>query len=114
VTDCVFCRIAAGTAPSLKVDETAQAFAFRDANPMAPTHVLLIPKQHVAASAAELGVTHAALLAELFMLAARVARNEGLHTGWRLVTNVGRDAGQSVHHLHIHLLGGRPLRWPPG
>ncbi len=112
--DCVFCRIAAGAAPSVKVDETALALAFRDANPMAPTHVLLIPKQHVAGSAAELGAEHAPLLAELFTLAARVARKEGLQTGWRLVTNVGRDAGQSVHHLHLHLLGGRPLRWPPG
>jgi len=114
MTDCLFCRIAAGEVPCTKVDETALALAFRDVNPMAPSHVLLIPRQHVAGSAAELGEVHAPLLADLFTLAARVAKAEGLHGGWRLVTNVGRDAGQSVHHLHFHLLGGRALGWPPG
>jgi histidine triad (HIT) family protein len=76
--------------------------------------VLLIPKEHVAESAAELGADHAALLGDLFALAARIARNEGLKGGWRLVTNVGPDAGQSVQHLHLHLLGGRSMAWPPG
>jgi histidine triad (HIT) family protein len=113
-TDCLFCRIASGSIPSTKVDETPRALAFRDVNPMAPTHVLLIPREHVAGSAAELGAEHAEVLAELFALARRVAQKEGLERGWRLVTNVGRDAGQTVHHLHIHLLGGRPLAWPPG
>lgn len=114
MTECLFCRIAAGAIPSQKVAETERVLAFRDIRPQAPTHVLLIPKAHVADSAAELEPAHGALLGELFALAARVARDEGLAHGWRLVTNVGTHAGQSVHHLHVHLLGGRPLRWPPG
>jgi len=113
VSECLFCRIAAGTVPANKVDETEHVLAFRDLNPQAPSHVLLIPKQHVA-SAEVLGPEHAALLANLFALASRVARSEGLDGGWRLVTNVGPDAGQSVLHLHFHLLGGRRLGWPPG
>jgi histidine triad (HIT) family protein len=114
VTDCIFCRIASGAIPATKVAETERVLAFRDANPQAPTHVLLIPKEHVADSAATVDATHAELLAELFALAARVAAAEGLTGGWRLVTNVGRGAGQSVFHFHVHLLGGRPLGWPPG
>ena len=114
VTDCLFCRIAEGELGAEQVDETEHVLAFRDIRPVAPTHVLLIPKRHVAASAAELGAAHAELLGELFALAARVAKREGLDSGWRLVTNVGPDAGQSVHHLHLHLLGGRKLGWPPG
>ncbi|HYM81751.1 MAG TPA: histidine triad nucleotide-binding protein [Candidatus Limnocylindria bacterium] len=112
--DCLFCKIALGRIPSDKVDETEHVLAFRDVDPRAPTHVLLIPKQHVAASAAELGAEHGALLGDLFGLAARIAEREGLARGWRLVTNVGEHAGQSVHHLHVHLLGGRPMAWPPG
>ncbi len=114
VEDCIFCRIAAGSLPSEKVDESQQVLAFRDINPQAPTHVVLIPKRHVAASAGDLREEHASLLIDLFTLAARVARREGLEGGWRLVTNVGRQAGQSVFHLHFHLLGGRALTWPPG
>ena len=114
MADCLFCSIAAGSVPSEKVDETEQVLAFRDINPRAPIHVLLIPKKHVASSAADIASEHAGVLAELFALAARVARKEGLLGGWRLVTNVGADAGQSVFHLHFHLLGGRLMRWPPG
>lgn len=114
MADCIFCRIAAGEIPCNKVGETDQVLAFRDLDPKAPTHVLLIPKAHVADSAAALGPAHAAVLGELFGLAAKVAKDEGLGTGWRLVTNVGPDAGQSVMHLHVHLLGGRALAWPPG
>src|SRR5262245_57062895 len=114
VTDCLFCRIASGDLPATKVGETEKVVAFRDVNPQAPTHVLLIPKQHVADSAATLDGAHAEMLAELFALAARIATAEGLTGGWRLVTNVGRGAGQSVFHFHVHLLGGRPLGWPPG
>jgi histidine triad (HIT) family protein len=114
VTDCIFCRIAQGEIPAVRVDETPDVLAFRDVNPQAPTHVLLIPKRHVAASAADLGAAHGPLLGEMMALAARVARREGLDQGWRLVTNVGSHAGQAVHHLHLHLLGGRPLGWPPG
>jgi len=114
VNDCLFCRIAAGAIPSDRVAETEHVLAFRDIQPQAPTHVLLIPKTHVADSAAAIGPEHAALLAELFELAAKIAREEGLARGWRLVTNVGDEGGQSVHHLHLHLLGGRPMQWPPG
>ena len=112
--DCIFCRIARGEIPSQRVDETARVLAFRDIQPQAPTHVLLIPREHVASSAAEVGSAHAVLMGELFELAARIAKREGLEHGWRLVTNVGPDAGQSVPHLHFHLLGGRAMRWPPG
>ena len=112
--ECLFCRIARGEIPAQKVAESDHSLAFRDIDPQAPTHVLVIPKRHAADSAAELGAEHAAMLADLFALAARVAREEGLSDGWRLVTNVGIDGGQTVHHLHVHLLGGRPMRWPPG
>jgi histidine triad (HIT) family protein len=114
MADCLFCRIVAGEIPAAKVAENEHAFAFRDINPQAPTHVLVIPKRHVVGSAAELGPDHATMLAGLFALAADIARAEKLDRGWRLVTNVGPDAGQTVHHLHLHLLGGRPMQWPPG
>lgn len=110
---CLFCRIAAGELPAEVVEETENAVAFRDINPAAPTHVLVIPRRHVT-SAADLGRNDGDLLGELFALAASVARAEGLDAGWRLVTNVGEGAGQSVHHLHLHVLGGRSLSWPPG
>jgi histidine triad (HIT) family protein len=112
--DCIFCKIARGEIPAKQVAESEHALAFRDINPQAPTHALVIPKQHLADSAAELGPAHATALGDLFALAARVAKDEGLTQGWRLVTNVGPHAGQSVHHLHFHLLGGRPMGWPPG
>ena len=111
MADCLFCSIAAGGIPSDVVLETDDVVAFNDINPAAPTHVLVIPKRHVA-SAAELGSEDAGLLSALFEAAARVGRD--LEGGWRLVTNVGPDAGQSVFHLHFHVLGGRPLGWPPG
>jgi histidine triad (HIT) family protein len=114
MSDCIFCRIAKGEIPSNKVAETEHVLAFRDINPHAPTHVLLIPKAHVADSAADLGAAQGALLGELFALASRVAKSEGLDQGWRLVTNIGEHAGQTVHHLHVHLLGGRAMSWPPG
>ncbi len=111
MADCLFCSIAAGGIPSDVVFETDDVVAFNDINPAAPTHVLVIPKRHVA-SAAELGPEDAGLLSALFEAAAQVGRD--LEGGWRLVTNVGPDAGQSVFHLHFHVLGGRPLSWPPG
>jgi len=114
VSDCLFCRIVAGEIPAQRVAESAEGIAFRDIDPQAPTHVVVIPRRHVAESAAELGPEHAALLGDLFALAARVARDHGLERGFRIVTNVGPDAGQSVPHLHLHVLGGRPMRWPPG
>ena len=114
MSECLFCRIARGEIPAQRVAESQKAIAFRDIAPQAPTHVLLIPREHVADSAAQLGESHAALLGEMFALAARVASEEKLERGWRLVTNVGEQGGQTVPHLHMHLLGGRALHWPPG
>jgi histidine triad (HIT) family protein len=113
-TDCPFCRIAAREAPAEIVHESDHVVAFRDLNPKAPTHILLIPKEHVR-SVRELEEKHDGMLGELFRTAAHLARAEGVdETGWRMVTNVGRDAGQSVDHVHFHLLGGRRMSWPPG
>jgi histidine triad (HIT) family protein len=109
--DCLFCSIAAGEVPADVVVETDDVVAFNDINPAAPTHVLVIPRRHVG-SAEDLEAGDAALLAALFDVAAQVGR--GIEGGWRLVTNVGADAGQSVFHLHFHVLGGRLLGWPPG
>jgi histidine triad (HIT) family protein len=114
MADCIFCKIVDGSIPSTKVEESANVYAFRDIQPQAPTHVLLIPRKHIVASAADIGFEHGAVLAEIFALASRIAQREGLDGGWRLVTNVGPDAGQSVLHLHFHLLGGRAMQWPPG
>ncbi len=111
--DCLFCRIAAGEIPATKVHEDDLVLAIRDINPQAPTHVLVMPVAHVA-SAADLTDADGPLLGRLFAVVADLARQEGLDGGWRLVTNVGRDGGQSVDHLHLHLLGGRPMAWPPG
>jgi histidine triad (HIT) family protein len=113
-SDCPFCRIVSGDAPADVVHASDNVMAFRDVRPQAPTHILLIPKDHIE-SAAELQSAHGGLLAELFVSAAHLARAEGVHQrGWRLVTNVGPAAGQSVPHLHFHLLGGRGMGWPPG
>jgi len=111
--DCLFCRVVAGTIPADIVHDDETVLAFRDLNPQAPTHILVIPKAHIA-SAAELRATDAELLGRLFAVVADVADHEGLVRGWRVVTNVGEDGGQSVDHLHLHLLGGRRLAWPPG
>lgn len=111
--DCLFCRIVAHEIPSDVVHEDDAVLAFRDINPKAPTHVLVIPKAHIA-SAADLGAQDGSLLGRMFAVVADVADREGLSRGWRVVTNVGEDGGQSVEHLHLHLLGGRRLSWPPG
>lgn len=112
--DCLFCGIAAGEIPADIVHQDELVVAFRDVSPKAPTHVLLVPRRHVA-SAAELSGTDSEMLGRLFSVAAQVARDAGLaEKGYRLVTNVGSGAGQSVFHLHFHLLGGRTLSWPPG
>lgn len=111
---CLFCRIAEGEQDADVVHAGDNVVAFRDINPQAPTHVLIIPKEHVE-SAAALRDKSADMLSEIFRTAAHLARAEGIErTGWRLVTNVGPHAGQSVNHLHFHLLGGRPMGWPPG
>lgn len=110
--DCLFCKIAAGEIPSDRIYEDEQVIVFRDINPRAPTHVLAIPRRHLA-SAADLTDADGDLLAALFGAMCSVAERAGL-TGYRIVTNVGPEAGQSVFHLHFHLLGGRPMSWPPG
>ena len=113
MSNCLFCRIARGEIPAQKVAENDHALAFRDIAPQAPTHVLIVPKGHFD-SAAQMGSEHAALLGAIFELAANVAVAEKLDQGWRLVTNIGAHGGQTVGHLHFHLLGGRPMQWPPG
>jgi histidine triad (HIT) family protein len=113
-SDCLFCRIAAKEISADIVHLSDGVVAFRDIHPKAPTHILIIPREHIE-SAADVADDHADVLAEIFATAAHLARTEGIdRTGWRLVTNVGADAGQSVAHLHFHLLGGRGLGWPPG
>ena len=111
--DCLFCRIAAGEIPATRVHEDDLVVAIRDLHPQAPTHVLVLPREHVA-SAADLTDASGPLLGRLFAVAADIARREGLDGGWRLVANVGPDGGQTVPHLHLHLLGGRRMGWPPG
>jgi histidine triad (HIT) family protein len=112
--ECLFCRIVAGEIPATKVHEDDLVVAIRDIAPRAPTHVLLLPREHVA-SAAELNEAHAALLGRLFAVAAEIARAEGIvERGYRVTTNVGAWGGQSVPHLHLHLMGGRAFDWPPG
>jgi histidine triad (HIT) family protein len=113
MSDCVFCRIVAGEIPSKKLHEDAEIVAFRDLNPQAPTHVLVVPRKHVA-SLDRAADGDAALLGRLLLAVQRLARELGIQTGYRVVTNCGAPAGQSVFHLHFHLLGGRPMAWPPG
>jgi len=113
-TDCLFCRIVADEIPSTRVFEDDQIIAIRDIAPRAPTHILLIPRRHLA-SALDLTEADSPLVGRLFAIAADLARSEGIADGgYRLVSNVGRWGGQSVDHLHIHLMGGRPFEWPPG
>ena len=110
--DCLFCRIVAGGVPADVVAETERSLAFRDIDPAAPTHVLVVPRRHLTDVAA-LGAASADDLADLVGLAARVAEEEGV-PGYRLVANTGAAAQQSVFHAHVHVIGGRTLSWPPG
>jgi histidine triad (HIT) family protein len=110
--DTIFGRILRGEIPCDQVYADAQCLAFRDVAPQAPVHILVIPRQHLV-GLADADDSHAALLGHLLLVAARVARQEGL-AGFRTVINSGAEAGQSVFHLHVHVLGGRPLAWPPG
>lgn len=111
---CLFCEIASGEIPSTVVLDRGDALAFRDANPKAPTHILIIPKRHVK-DISELSGEHGPLLADILTAAHEIAVSEGIaDSGYRIVANVGPHAGQSVFHLHFHLLGGRPMAWPPG
>ena len=113
MAECLFCAIAAHEVDAAIVRETDEVVAFEDINPQAPTHLLAIPRRHVT-SVSALASDDAALLGELFETLAGLAEERGLQGGYRIVTNTGRDAGQSVDHLHFHLLGGRSLQWPPG
>ena len=112
--DCLFCGIASGEIPAKTVRASSRAIAFRDINPQAPTHVLVIPREHYPNLAA-LAAAGDGLLDEVATLADQVAQEGGVAgSGYRVVFNTGADAGQTVHHVHAHVLGGRPLEWPPG
>jgi histidine triad (HIT) family protein len=113
-TSCIFCRIVEGSLDADVLYSSDTVMAFRDVNPQAPVHVLLIPKEHLV-SMADIEDRHGGMLADLAQAARQVARAEGVaESGWRLVANVGREGGQHVFHLHLHLLGGREMGWPPG
>lgn len=113
MADCLFCRIVAGDVPADVVHETDTTLAFRDVEPQAPTHVLVVPRSHHA-DAAALGDAEPGTLVDLVAAARAVADQEGLDDGYRLVFNTGRAAHQTVFHAHLHVLGGRPMGWPPG
>ena len=111
--NCLFCKIAEGEVPSTKVYETDDVLAFRDIDPKAPFHVVIIPKTHIA-SAAEITADNSALIARVFEAAAVIAKEQGLKNGFRIVNNCGEEGGQTVGHIHFHMLAGRLLAWPPG
>ena len=111
--DCLFCKIIAGEIPSKKAYEDELVYAFYDIDPQAPVHILIIPKAHIA-SAAQITAKNSAVVAHIFEVAAKLSQELGLKDGFRVVTNCGDSAGQSVKHLHFHLLGGRDFTWPPG
>lgn len=106
---CIFCKIIAGEIPSNKVYEDETVFAFRDINPQAPAHILVVPKTHIG-SVAEINADNSGVVAHIFEVIAQIAREEGLTNGYRVVSNCGADARQSVQHLHFHILGGRELK----
>ena len=114
MADCLFCRIVAGEIPADIVAENDRAIAFRDLNPVAPTHALVIPREHLD-NVAEVAAKAPDALVGVYALAAEVAAKEGIaETGYRLVANTGRDGHQTVFHAHVHVLGGRSMGWPPG
>ncbi|HEY1262168.1 MAG TPA: histidine triad nucleotide-binding protein [Terriglobales bacterium] len=113
MTDCIFCRIVKGEIPSKKVYEDDDTYAFEDLNPQAPVHVLVVPKKHIG-GLKEATPEEAEIVGRCHLSAAQIARQRGTEDGYRTVLNVGPGAGQSVFHLHVHLLGGRKLGWPPG
>jgi histidine triad (HIT) family protein len=111
---CLFCRIARGEIPAKIVHQDERLVAFRDINPQAPTHILIVPREHIA-TLNDIDRSHQDLIGAMQLLAAELAASEGIaDKGWRVVMNCGEDAGQSVFHIHLHLLGGRDLHWPPG
>jgi len=113
MTDCLFCRIIKGEIPAKKVYEDEHTFAFEDINPQGPTHVLIVPKKHVP-GLQEAQAQDAELVGRLHLAAAEIGRQRGIEDGYRTVLNVGPKSGQSVFHMHVHLIGGRDMGWPPG
>ncbi len=113
MVNCLFCRILRGEVPSKKVFEDEHVYAFEDIHPQAPTHVLVVPKKHIAGLKEATG-DDMELVGRCHLVAAEIARRRAIENGYRTVLNVGPGAGQSVFHLHVHLLGGRTLKWPPG
>lgn len=112
--DCIFCKIINGEIPSSKVYEDELVYAFKDINPEAPIHVLIVPKKHIE-SAHQIDESDFQRVGQIHLIAQKIARDYGIdQSGYRLLTNIGKDGGQSVSHLHYHLLGGRQLKWPPG
>lgn len=111
--DCLFCKIIGGEIPSNKVYEDDKVLAFRDIDPQAPVHILIVPKEHIA-SAKDINESNSAVVAHIFEVAAKIAKAEGLDDGFRIVNNCGDSAGQTVKHLHFHLMGGREFTWPAG
>jgi histidine triad (HIT) family protein len=114
MSDCLFCKIGDGLIPSARVFEDDRCFAFRDINPQAPTHVLVVPRRHIP-TLNDLTPEDEGLVGHLIAVAAQIARDEGhSESGWRTLFNVNAGAGQTVFHIHLHVLGGRPFGWPPG
>ncbi len=111
--DCIFCKIAHNEIPSKKLYEDDEIVAFNDLEPQAPVHVLIIPKAHIS-SANEIIAENSDIIGKIFMVAAKIAKEQGLNKGYRIVNNCGEDGGQTVQHLHFHLLGGRKMHWPAG
>lgn len=111
--DCIFCKIVSGEIPSNKAYEDDKVLAFYDLEPQAPVHILIIPKEHIT-SAAEINESNSSVVAHIFEVAAKLAKEKGLDNGFRIVSNAGESAGQSVKHLHFHLMGGRDFGWPAG
>ncbi len=111
--DCLFCKIIAGEIPSTKIYENDSVYAFADIDPQAPFHAIIVPKEHIA-SAAEINESNSRYIAKIFEAVAIIAEQEGLDGGFRVVNNCGKDGGQTVGHLHFHLLARRNLQWPPG
>ncbi len=111
--DCLFCKIIAGTIPSKKVYEDDKVYAFEDIDPKAPTHILIIPKKHIV-GLKEASAEDTEMIGYSHLVAAKIGRERGIEDGYRTVYNVGPKSGQSVFHLHLHLIGGRDLKWPPG
>jgi histidine triad (HIT) family protein len=112
-TDCLFCKIVSKEVPAERVHNDGMIIGIRDINPQAPYHILLMPREHIP-SAGNLTEAHALMLGRIYAIAGDIARRQEMHGGYRLVTNVGPDGGQSVEHLHIHMLAGRQMSWPPG